>query len=177
MPTDNEGVGTPNYMAPECESGSTQDASIAADIYSAGKVLWSAITNRVAFARESPAFLEKSMRRMLPGNPAAAHLHHIFERTIRHASDDRCWMRGEWDALFADLRRLIDFGFPPLELLDEHCPHCRIGKLGNFSQSHMVFGNPNPSGVQALQCNMCGYCFARSPEIRASELIRRTELS
>ena len=49
-----EGVGTVNYMAPECESGSDDVIGIGADLYSAGKILWSAITGLKAFSRENP---------------------------------------------------------------------------------------------------------------------------
>ncbi len=44
-----EGVGTPNYMAPECESGALGEVSIASDLYSAGKILWSIVTSMNAF--------------------------------------------------------------------------------------------------------------------------------
>jgi len=78
-----EGVGTVNYMAPECESGSDERTGIGADLYSAGKILWSAITGLKAFSRENPAFNGKSMPEMFPEDPSTWHLHHIFLGTIR----------------------------------------------------------------------------------------------
>jgi len=54
-----EGVGTINYMAPECESGATGNIGAHSDLYSAGKILWSAVTGQRAFAREKPAFTYK----------------------------------------------------------------------------------------------------------------------
>ena len=57
-----ESLGTRNYAAPECESGNDSNIDIRSDIYSAAKVLWSAITSREAFAREEPVFQNLSMR-------------------------------------------------------------------------------------------------------------------
>lgn len=72
-----EGVGTINYIAPECESGAGGIASFKSDLYSAGKILWSAVTNQVAFARESRAFNDKSLYK-LNLKVMTWHLHHIF---------------------------------------------------------------------------------------------------
>jgi serine/threonine protein kinase len=85
-----EAVGTMNYMAPECESGSEGVIGVGAGLYSAGKILWSAITGLKAFSRESPVFTTKSMPEVFPDNPKTWHLHHIFEKTIR-----RDW-RNRW---------------------------------------------------------------------------------
>lgn len=46
-----ENVGARNYTSPECEFGDEADVGIHSDIYSAAKVLWSAITSKRAFAR------------------------------------------------------------------------------------------------------------------------------
>ena len=55
-----ENVGARNYTAPECEAGNEGHIGTHSDIYSAGKVLWSAITGKQAFARERPAFSNNS---------------------------------------------------------------------------------------------------------------------
>jgi len=157
-----EGVGTPSYMAPECEPGAGSVITCRADLYSAAKVMWSAITNQSAFARETPVFTHRSMVSMFPNNPSLWHLHHIFEKTIRSNPNNR-WATCE-EALkeLYYIRFLVASHCPPLELLEQRCPMCGFGKLGSFEQSHAVFGNPNPRGIQALQCTYCGFCFARN---------------
>ena len=74
-----EGVGTKDYMAPECEPGSGSDPTASADIYSLGKVLWSIVTGRKAFARERPAFTNMNLSKVLPDHPECWHLTSVFE--------------------------------------------------------------------------------------------------
>lgn len=155
-----EGVGTRNYAAPECEAGIEGTIDTYSDLYSAGKIIWSAITNQRAFAREKPVFTFKSMKSIFPEQPETWHLQLIFENTIRQNSADR-WQTAEQALSWCrKIRFLVISGFPSLELISEICPICGIGKLGNFQGSHIVFGNPNPGGIVSLQCNYCGYCFA-----------------
>ena len=155
-----EGVGTPNYMAPECESGSEGRIATPSDLYSAGKILWSAITNQRAFSRETPAFTTKSMQQMFPANPETWHLQHLFEYTIRHDPAKR-W-QDTTDALFwtKQVRNLILGRYPPVETIGKICVVCGVGELSDFQGSHMVFGNPNPSGIYSRKCDYCGHCFA-----------------
>lgn len=172
-----EGVGTQNYMAPECESGATRGGITAqADIYSAGKITWSAMTNQQAFAREAPVFGPKSMKEIFPNDPAAWHLFHVFAGTIRNAPSDR-WKTAA-DALreARRIRYLIMSHYPPLELLAKTCPLCGVGKLGDFQGSYTVFGNPNPPGISAVQCNYCGFCFARSHKLIQENMESRSQL-
>lgn len=171
-----EGVGTQNYMAPECESGADGDISIASDFYSAGKLLWSVLTNLNAFSRERPTFTTKSMRTVFPDDPRCWHLHHVFEKTIRHSPGDR-WQRIE-DALRTarHVRFLITSHYPPIELIGERCPLCGFGNLSDFQGSHTVFGNPNPPGIGAAKCNYCGFCFARGYDAVRNEQTRREQL-
>ena len=172
-----EGVGTPNYLAPECESGSAGEITILADLYSAGKILWSAITGKNAFSRESPAFDPKSMHAMFPDDPTSWHLHHIFEKTIRHMPSDR-WQSID-DALTGThhVRFLVASGYPPLEIVGQRCPLCGHGELSGFQGSHMVHGNPNPSGISSVQCKYCGFCFARNHSLVRDALQHRKQLS
>ncbi len=163
-----EGVGTQNYMAPECESGSESEIGIHSDIYSMGKIVWSAITNQMAFAREKPAFTNRSIKNIFPNNPEHWHLQHIMSFTVRHNPSDRSTV----DQLIywvKRVRQLIISKYPPLELITEQCPICGWGKLDRFEQSHAVFGNPNPRGIYALQCDYCGYCFAINPRFRTQK--------
>jgi serine/threonine protein kinase len=154
-----EGVGTVNYMAPECESGSEDLIGFGADLYSAGKILWSAITGLMAFSRETPVFNSKSMPEMFPDNPKTWHLHHIFEKTIRRDWRNRWGSATQAEAVARRVRFLIECGYPPLEEIGPRCPICGVGELSTFQGSHIVFGNPNPRGIDSRQCTYCGICF------------------
>jgi serine/threonine protein kinase len=171
-----EGVGTINYMAPECESGAEGKVGVHSDLYAAGKILWSAITGQMAFSRERPAFTSKSMQTMFPQEPTTWHLHHIFEKTIRHNWQDR-WLSAK-DALHCarEVRFLIESSYPPLEIIGPKCPICGVGKLGKFEGDYLVFGNPNPDGILSQQCSYCGICFARDVRKQAQNLDARKSL-
>lgn len=157
---DDEGVGTANYMSPECESGAQGEPTVASDLYSVGKILWSVISGKRAFARENPVFATKSMPDIFPDSPETWHLHHIFEKTIRKSPTDRARSAEACCELLHLVRSLINNGNPPLELIWERCPLCGIGTLHDFDGSHMVFGNPMPKEIGAAQCSYCGSCFA-----------------
>jgi len=171
-----EGVGTQYYMSPECESGAEGDISSTSDLYSAGKLLWSAVANLSAFSRESPVFNSKSMQSLFPHQPNIWHLHHVFEKTIRRDPKDR-WENAE-AALNAckKIHFLIAAGYPPLEFVKENCPLCGFGEFESFQGSHVVFGNPPARGIAALQCNHCGYCFAINFDRINQSIKRRKEL-
>jgi serine/threonine protein kinase len=155
-----EGIGTVNYMAPECESGSNETIKIGADLYSAGKILWSAVSGNRAFAREKPAFTSKSMSDIFPDNPSTWHLFHIFKKTIRNDWRKR-WGSAKHAISGAKfVKSLINNGYPPLEIVTTRCPICGVGELESFQGSHVVFGNPNPQGIGAVQCSYCGMCMA-----------------
>jgi len=171
-----EAVGAANYMAPECESGAEGEASSRSDIYSAGKVLWSAMTNLMAFSRESPAFGGKSMQSVFPEKPETWHLHHIFERTIRRDPNIRYQTADEAFHGARLVESLVRREFPPLEHILKRCPICGIGTLKGFSRSHEVFGNPNPPGIHPFQCDRCGYCFPINVERVKRDLALRKEL-
>lgn len=168
-----EGIGTINYMAPECESGAEGSISSRSDLYSAGKILWSALTNSKAFSRESPAFKSKSMPAMFSDRPQFWHLHHLFEKSIRHNTKDRCSPREMLD-LIKKVSNLIASRYVPLEQILDICPLCGFGELTSFSQSHVVFGNPNPPGIEARKCTYCGYLFLLD-ENRIHESFKRRQ--
>ena len=171
-----DGVGTQNYMAPECEAGADGNVLSVADVYSAGKILWSAIANTPAFAREEPAFRSKSMKDLFPDNPTTWHLHHVFAATIRHSIGDRA----NPETALSIARRvegLIASRYPPLDLILEQCPLCGWGRFTQFEGDHMVFGNPNPPGIHAVMCTYCGFCFARNYRQAKSNLDKRDTLS
>ncbi|MBZ5561380.1 MAG: serine/threonine protein kinase [Acidobacteriia bacterium] len=170
-----EGVGTVNYMAPECESGAEEQISSRSDVYSAGKILWSAFTNQRAFSRETPAFNSKSMKVLFPDFREAWHLQYIFEATIRRLPSNRA--NPAYLLLLARrTKESIRSGRPPLERMLQECPLCCQGDLRPFDQSYVVFGNPPPKGIVALQCENCGYCFAINREKIEERLNRATNL-
>lgn len=155
-----EGVGTQNYMAPECEAGADATITSTADLYSAGKLLWSAVTGLLAFARETPAFGPKSMEKMFPEDPSLWHLQVAFLFTIRRDPAKR-WKDGQ-EALRESARiehRLVA-GYPPLQLLKRGwCPVCGGGQLVEMSNGYLLFQYAAQAGVSVLQCKTCGFCF------------------
>ena len=84
-----EAVGTPHYRSPECSGYSSVATTIKADLYSAGKLLWSMITNKTAFDREKPVFNDLSLLRVMPDLPMSWHFHHVFEGSIRQSPNNR----------------------------------------------------------------------------------------
>lgn len=171
-----EGVGTVNYMAPECESGSEDLIGVGADLYSAGKILWSAITGLKAFSRENPVFNAKSMPEIFPEYPKTWHLHHIFEKTIRSEWRNRWGSANHAIAMARRVRFLIECGYPPLEEIGPRCPICGFGELSSFTGGHIVFGNPNPPGIESRQCTYCGICFPFNSLKRRETLDNRKKL-
>lgn len=174
-----EGVGTINYMAPECESGAGGEVSFKSDLYSAGKILWSAITNQFAFSRESLVFNQKSLR-ALSRNIQTWHLHHIFERTIRHSPNDRFESPAEAFKYIKLVTDTIRFGFPPLEVLEKRCRVCYFGEVDSppswpGSADH-PFRNPLPHGLVPVTCNYCGSWDLLDRNRLIAEIRRQTTL-
>ena len=162
-----ENVGDRNYTAPECEAGNEGQIGIHSDIYSAGKVLWSAITGERAFARERPVFSNKSMKIMFPQTPETWHLMPLFEKTIRREPADRFQSPRFVLSLTSDLKAVIEDGFPPLEKVRPRCPSCGWYKVEQWGQGFAVFGSGQPYGGDAkrLICKYCGFAFIRDVSI------------
>jgi serine/threonine-protein kinase PpkA len=171
-----EGVGTANYMAPECESGSVGYITARADLYSAAKVMWSAITGERAFAREKPVFERSSMESEFNDKPATWHLFHIFEKTIRNDPSNRWESAKKALSETKDVRRIISNAYQPLEEIFDRCPICGVGELKSFRGGHQVFGNPNPSGIHAMRCSYCGVCLAIDYDLTNKNLELRQNL-
>jgi serine/threonine protein kinase len=173
-----EGIGTQNYMAPECEAGTEGAAGPAADIYSVGKLLWAALCNQNVFSRETPVFQSKSLVYMMPVNESAWHLHHVFEVMIRHEPTKRAIDASAAIVVCKNALRLIEGKYPPLEKLATGvCPHCGFGNMGHFDGGYIVFGNPNPDGISSVQCNHCGYSAAVNFERARKILQQRSTLA
>ena len=172
-----ENVGARNYTSPECESGNDDTIGVHSDIYSAAKVLWSAMTSNRAFAREAAVFNERSMEQIFPTKSETWHLSHIFEKTIRQNPSDRVQRVDELFALIGEIRHIIEGGFSPLNEAVNRCPSCGFKNIVEFPYGHVVFGNPNPRGVKAVICNTCGFGFVRNVDIWQSNVDRLRDLS
>src|SRR6185295_353460 len=109
-----EGVGTIDYMAPECGSGAGGRISGKSDLYSAGKILWSAITGRKAFAREDPIWSAMSLQSIFPHHPMTWHVSPIIEKIIQQKDHARPL---PYEALELAKKTLAvtKAGFPPIE--------------------------------------------------------------
>ena len=172
-----ENVGTRNYSSPECESGNLAHIGAHSDIYSASKVLWSAMTSKRAFAREQAVFRDLSMEKMFPTKSVTWHLSHIFERTIRQNLSDRVSGVGETLALIHEVRYLIDRGLPPLHEIPSRCPSCGMKGVSQYRDGYRMFGNPISVGVVSVLCNSCGFSFLRDNEVWRKNIERLESLS
>jgi hypothetical protein len=121
------------------------------------------ITNKTAFERERPVFNDQSLAKMLPDVKMAWHLHHIFERTIRHDPNNRYTSTAKALTEARKVRRLIVECFKPLEeLASGICPVCGIGEFTKPVQTPYIeavrsFFKPLPEASHL--CWVCPYCF------------------
>jgi serine/threonine protein kinase len=123
-----EAVGMPHYRPPECTGYSSVPINIRSDFYSAGKILWSMLTNKLAFDREKPVFNELSLVNVLADVKMAWHFYHIFEGTIRHNPNNRFANAASALDQANMVRRLIVGEYQSLEQIAETvCPICGIG--------------------------------------------------
>lgn len=170
-----ENIGTANYRAPECEFGGVGEISSKSDIYSAGKIFWSAITGLNAFAREKPLFNSASMRVMYPDQPELWHLHHIFARTVRSNPGERS-SPDEAVHLADKIRAAVANGYPPLELMVNTCPICGLGELERDRQAHRFFAGNIPKGIAVYICTYCGNVLTRNEQVFLERLKSRQTL-
>ncbi len=160
-----EAVGTPLYRAPECSGHWQGDPDIRADLYSAGKLLWTMITNKTAFDREQPVFSNLALSRVLPDLPMSWHMHHVFEFTIRQSPGSRFANAETAAAAAKDVRRLIISGYKPLEqLADMLCPQCGVGRYDGARAVEAAFDEQMQKVKQILAplkgtYAICPFCF------------------
>ena len=195
-----EAVGTVNYRAPECEAFQQEGVTSRADVYSAGKLLWSLVTNEAAFTREEAVFNAQALDKLLPDDPMTWHLHHVFEKTIRKNPNDRYRNVTEALAHSARVREIIDVGILPLEKManERWCPMCRVGILlnaGAFEHDTLVDARTQTSGVRDDEivsymkrtgvpyqtwwlstCTYCGFTSYFNEVIQKRNLERRKKL-
>jgi serine/threonine protein kinase len=175
MTVTDEAVGTPHYRPPECSGYSKEPVTIQADLYSAGKILWSMVTNKLAIDREKPVFNELSLVQVMPEVKMAWHFFHIFEGTIRNEPRQRFTTPAMAIEKAKTVRRLIIGGYKSLEeIADCVCPICGYGNYRslylstvNMPEITEFHERMKPVGGYAI----CPYCFhvvfvaARAAEI------------
>jgi serine/threonine protein kinase len=155
-----EGLGTIDYMAPECGSGANGQISGKSDLYSAGKILWSAITGRKAFAREDPIWSAMSLQAIFPDHPMTWHVSPIIEKIIQQKEHARPL---PYEALELAKKTLAvtKAGFPPIEHVCLHCPVCGFGAL-TTEHAWKGWGKGPPEGLVYFVCDHCGFYFAQN---------------
>lgn len=165
--TSNEGFGTRCYNPPECGAGSTQPVNDQADIYSAGKILWSAIVGAWAFEREAPVFDNKSMLKHFPKNQETWHLQEVFENTIRELPSDR-WGSANLAILGAyGILDVIYRGFPPIEKVAVMCPSCGYETVHEANRLPNELLNMGGESLSIKCCGRCGFVVLRNNKVLA----------
>lgn len=158
-----ERLGAHGYAPPEFGAGRQRSPSVASDLYSAAKVLWSAMTSQSAFAGETPLDQDKSMRGMFRNYDEALHLNRVFEQTIQKNLTDRVGDGHELLKTITSLQKTIREGFPPLELVPYKCPSCgHVRSVREFfvldDEIATLFVK---QGFLTYICDVCGFGFPR----------------
>jgi serine/threonine-protein kinase len=101
-------VGSVGYLAPEQIQGKPIDGRV--DVYSLGCVLYTALTSRAPYERESDmatllAHVEADRPRVSTERPELAGLDHVVERALARDPDDRFATTGALMAAFRDAMR------------------------------------------------------------------------
>ena len=158
-----ENIGTRNYAAPECGAGNPTEITIMSDIYSATKVLWSAMTSRFAFAQERPVFENCSMENMFPNKEETWHLNRVFNRTIRDDPNNRTLNTELMLLQIEEIRRVMKKGFPPLEAVINYCPSCGLRNVRIHKDHPRYMGVTLSREFTLYECKSCGHILIRKP--------------
>lgn len=158
-----ERLGAHGYAPPEFGAGRQRSPSVTSDIYSAAKVLWSAMTSQSAFAGETPLDQDKSMRGMFVNHDEALHLNRVFEQTIQKNQSDRVDDGHRLLKIVRSLQQTIREDFPPLELVPYKCPSCGHPRS---VQEHYIRDDEIATlfvknGMLTYICDVCGFVFSR----------------
>ena len=158
-----ENIGTRNYAAPECEAGNPNEITIMSDVYSATKVLFSAITSRYAFAQQRPVFDNWSMEKLFPNKEETWHLNRIFNSTIRNDPENRTLNTELMLLQIEEIQRLVKMGFPPLEGVIKYCPSCGRRTVEKFRVNPQYMGVTLSKEYTLYECKICGHVSIRKP--------------
>lgn len=156
-----ENLGTRSYAPPECGAFSPFSIGTHTDIYSAAKVLWSAITSARVFDR---AFIDEytSMKNMFPYEEETWHLRRIFENTIQEDPAHR-WNRTELVLFHIDeVRHAVSGGFPPTETAALRCPSCGLKSMATSTNPHHLFGSFTIGRYYMSECSECQFVVIRN---------------
>jgi len=141
--------------------------------------LWSAVTNQAAFARENPAFNNKSMR-ALNLRVITWHLHHIFEGTIRHNPEHRFASTEHAMEVIQGVHNTMMMSGLPLEKIGVLCKVCRFGEIkpppGWPAQVNHPFQSDLRKGLEPVWCDHCGSFDVVDRDLLSVELSRRAKL-
>ncbi len=170
-----EGAGTQNYMAPECDSGAHTAPDVRSDLYSVGKLVWTAVTGRQAFAREEPVFQNLALEEVLPDHPQTWHLAHIFEKTIRADPANRWQSAREAHEFGTQLRNVLRRGISPVQHIHRWCDRCGVGELRNATGA---FGALSAhEGYVSKRCDYCGTYVLHNRKVPDERLEARKQFS
>lgn len=156
-----ESFGTRKYAAPECESGNDTDITICSDIYSAAKVIWSAITSRESFAREEPVFQNLSMKEVFPHTPETWPLALIFEKSIRKKPEDRFSGTNEALDLVQELSSFFQRGHSSVEGIMLRCPGCGWKNDRRIPDPTLRYSYNLQRDSEHFTCDFCGLQYVR----------------
>ena len=159
-----ESLGTRYYAPPECEPDSRFEIDTRTDIYSATKVLWSAITSLRAFSQNDDVLDRRSMQAMFPQSESIWHLDRIFKNIIRSNPDHRIQTTDEVLNLINEVRYAVINDFPPLELIADRCPSCKRTTIHTPKHGHPIFGGRKDRDFTVHECTTCGFTFVRHHE-------------
>lgn len=170
-----EGVGSQNYMAPECEAGTDGAIGPRSDVYSLGKLLWVLVTGQQPFARERPAFTNRNIKLLLPDRPDSWHINPVLLTSVRRDPNNRFRDATEMADISKEAARKVVGRYPPLELVRRRCHVCGRGHLVHSIPDHpismhAIYGNPMPQGTSCYVCNVCGHLSAWDDRLLDSHL-------
>ncbi|MDE0181722.1 MAG: protein kinase [Caldilineaceae bacterium] len=156
-----ENVGTRLYAPLECSAGSRFSIGTHTDIYSAAKILWSAITSRVALDREADYQDHGSMREMFPNSETTWHLRRIFENTIQEDPANRDSKTATTLYRIREVRLAVSGGYSPKETVALRCPSCGIRNVKPSQSPHHLFGQFTTGRYSMSECQECGFIIVR----------------
>ena len=155
-----ENVGTRSYAPPECGAFSLYKTGTHTDIFSAAKVLWSAITSKRVF--DSPVIGENtSMKSMFPDKEETWHLRRLFGKIIQENPADRIGRTEVVQFHIDEIRDAVKGGYPPVEKASSRCPSCGLRTMKTSSNANHLFGKFTSGKYFMSECKECEFVVIR----------------